>query len=202
MNAIAQHCAQSDRALASAALAAFLLQGAVLAYIDRVPVPHHQTSDTPIVAEIYQMPHERTHLYDAKRPMGSAAQKRLPKPLQETALKAATDPATAATPATTEANQTGSEAVGISSHGPIVAYGPAPVIPEFLRSEALKASVLLEFTVDEQGRSTPHLIASSGNDELDALALRATREWRFSPAMRDNQPVAAQVRLRLKFEVK
>ena len=34
---------------------------------------------------------------------------------------------------------------------------------------------------------------SSGNRHLDRAAMEAVRRWRFSPAMRNGQPVSAQV---------
>jgi protein TonB len=45
------------------------------------------------------------------------------------------------------------------------------------------------------------IIKSSGNDELDSVALDAAKKWRFKPATRDGQPIESRVILHIEFEV-
>jgi TonB family protein len=87
------------------------------------------------------------------------------------------------------------------THGPVAFYAPAPVIPTYLRDQNLKTSVVIEFLITAQGAVTPRLLESSGNDELDAIALKTGSKWQFKPAAKDNVPVDSKTRLRILFEV-
>ena len=89
----------------------------------------------------------------------------------------------------------------IKTHGPIVESSPAPKLPDYLKNQNLKTSVLIEFFVAANGKVTPYLIGSSGNEEVDALALSSARKWIFQPAINDGNAVDAKVRLRINFEV-
>ncbi len=87
------------------------------------------------------------------------------------------------------------------THGPVAFYAPAPVIPAYLRDQNLKTSVVIEFLITAQGAVTPRLLESSGNDELDAIALRTASKWQFKPAAQNNIPIDSKTRLRIIFEV-
>jgi TonB family protein len=87
------------------------------------------------------------------------------------------------------------------THGPVAFYAPAPVIPNYLRDHNLRTSVVIEFLITAQGQVTPRLLDSSGNEELDAIALRTASKWQFKPAAKDNAPVDSKTRLRILFEV-
>ncbi len=87
------------------------------------------------------------------------------------------------------------------THGPVAFYAPSPVIPNYLRDQNLKAFVVIEFLVTAQGTVTPRLLQSSGNDELDAIALKTASQWQFKPAAKDNVPIDSKTRLRILFEV-
>ena len=87
------------------------------------------------------------------------------------------------------------------THGPVAFYAPAPVIPNYLRDQNLKTSVVIEFLITAQAAVTPRLLESSGNDELDAIALKTASKWQFKPAAQDNVPVDSKTRLRILFEV-
>jgi TonB family protein len=88
-----------------------------------------------------------------------------------------------------------------TTHGPVAYYAPEPVIPNYLRDQNLKTSVVIEFLITAQGGVTPRLLDSSGNDELDAIALKTASKWQFKPAAKDNVPVDSKTRLRILFEV-
>jgi TonB family protein len=87
------------------------------------------------------------------------------------------------------------------THGPVAFYAPRPEIPSYLRDQNLKTSVVIEFLITAQGGVTPRLLDSSGNDELDAIALKTASKWEFKPAAKDNVPVDSKTRLRILFEV-
>lgn len=79
---------------------------------------------------------------------------------------------------------------------------PKPAIPDDLRSDAIDKTVVIEFTVGEDGAPMAvKALQSTGNDELDRRALDAARKWRFKPATRDGQPVVGRVRLSIEFQV-
>ena len=67
------------------------------------------------------------------------------------------------------------------THGPVAVFAPAPVIPVYLRDQNLKTSVVIEFLITAQAQVTPRLLDSSGNDELDAIALRTRRSLASCP---------------------
>jgi TonB family protein len=87
------------------------------------------------------------------------------------------------------------------THGPVALYSPSPVIPTYLRDQNLKTSVVIEFLITAQGQVTPRLLESSGNNELDSIALNTVTKWQFKPAAQDNVPVDSKTRLRILFEV-
>jgi|SRR5579884_518406 len=81
-------------------------------------------------------------------------------------------------------------------------YAPQPTIPDDLRSDALDKTFVAEFTVSPDGTPTDIKVSqSTGNDELDRLALEAARKWKFKPATRDGQPIESRVRLHIEFQV-
>ena len=73
-------------------------------------------------------------------------------------------------------------------------FWPAPSYPrDALRRNAggtvrVKVSVAADGSVDRLD-----LAESSGNRHLDRAAMEAVRRWRFQPAIRAGQPVAADV---------
>ena len=79
---------------------------------------------------------------------------------------------------------------------PPVAINPiSPVrYPQALLDQGIEGQVLLRLFVDSAGQVVPdstRIAESSGYPALDSAALVATPELRFSPALRQGQPVAA-----------
>jgi TonB family protein len=87
------------------------------------------------------------------------------------------------------------------THGPVAIFSPAPKIPAYLQEADLHASVVIDFFVAADGTASPRLVGSSGNEELDAIALESVKKWRFHAAEQDHHPLDAKVRLRINFEV-
>ena len=88
-----------------------------------------------------------------------------------------------------------------ATHGPECLSSPAPVIPDYLRNDVLKTSVVIEFLISKEGRVAPTLLSSSDNEELDQIALRTARKWTFKPAEKDGVFVDSKLRLRIEFEI-
>jgi len=87
------------------------------------------------------------------------------------------------------------------THGPVAVFAPPPVIPSYLQNQELKANVVIDFFITSQGSVMPKLVGSSGNDELDAIAVNTAKKWQFRAAEKDHKPVDSKVRLRIVFQV-
>jgi len=88
------------------------------------------------------------------------------------------------------------------THGPVSVFAPQPLIPSYLQDQNFKTSVVIDFFVSALGSVTPKLVGSSGNEELDALALNTAKKWQFRAAEKDHHTIDSKVRLRIIFEVK
>ena len=71
---------------------------------------------------------------------------------------------------------------------------PAPAYPTLSRRQGEEGKVLLMVRVSAQGTAEQVQIKqSSGYSRLDEAALNALRQWRFVPARRGEEPIAASV---------
>ena len=71
---------------------------------------------------------------------------------------------------------------------------PAPAYPALSRRQGEEGKVLLVVRVTAQGHAEQIQIKqSSGHPRLDEAALNALRQWRFVPARRGEEPIAASV---------
>jgi TonB family protein len=150
-----------------------------------------------VEAEIFRAP-EPAHLVEEKKIT-------VPKTTRETTLSKTPAQGKASKSNETsspEENLTESGPAPLANHGPIAVFTPTPVIPEYLRAQELKASAVIDFFVTAQGGVNPQLVGSTGNEELDALAISTASRWQFRPAEREHKPIDAKVRLRIVFEVK
>jgi protein TonB len=81
-------------------------------------------------------------------------------------------------------------------------FSPQPTIPDDLREEALDKTFVAEFTVASDGSPADvKVVQSTGIQELDQIALKTARQWRFRPATKDGEAVEGKVRLRIEFKV-
>jgi TonB family protein len=104
-------------------------------------------------------------------------------------------------PQAEEQNQTSSGPPVPPTHGPLAFFAPAPVIPEYLRDQDLNVSAVIDFFISAQGGVTPKLVGSTGNEELDALAVATAKRWQFRPAEQDHKAIDSKIRLRIVFTV-
>lgn len=79
---------------------------------------------------------------------------------------------------------------------------PAPAYPAASRRNGEEGSVRLRVQVSADGRAmNVEIETSSGHERLDDAALRAVRRWRFVPARRGEEPVAASVIVPIAFRL-
>lgn len=89
-----------------------------------------------------------------------------------------------------------------ADESPSFAGNRPPKYPELARRNRWEGVVLLELTVDEEGRvAHVRVVESSGHPVLDAAAVAAIRQWQGRPARRAGRPVATQERLPVRFRL-
>jgi periplasmic protein TonB len=76
---------------------------------------------------------------------------------------------------------------------------PPPVYPEVLRADNVAGTVVLSVAIDEKGEVTECTVTNSTDKRFETAAVDAVRKWRFSPAKKDNSPVACRVTLPIRF---
>ncbi len=80
---------------------------------------------------------------------------------------------------------------------------PKPAYPPLARKRGQEGTVRVRAHIDEQGKLIDVSVAqSSGHTLLDDAALKTVRRWRFTPAMRDGQPVKGTIVVPIEFSLK
>jgi TonB family protein len=184
-----------------AALAAFLIEASLLMAVGwnghwlAHPKATTEASDQFIEAQIFELPPDAQLVEKTKPPSTAKSEATLSKVAQQgrqSSLEENKVP---------EENQTHGGSELTPTHGPMAVYSPSPHIPSYLQEKELHVSVVIDFFVSALGHATPRLVGSSGNEELDAIAIEAAKKWQFRPAEKDHRPIDAKVRLRILFEV-
>ncbi|MBI2883876.1 MAG: TonB family protein [Candidatus Methylomirabilis oxyfera] len=82
-------------------------------------------------------------------------------------------------------------------------YQARPRYPESARREGIEGTTFLKFEIRADGTVGKALVErSAGHRDLDLAAIEAVKLWRFDPARRGNQPIAAWVTLPVRFELR
>jgi len=88
------------------------------------------------------------------------------------------------------------------STGAVLLKKIAPRYPDKARQKEQEGLVILLATISDTGKIGSLTVArSSGVTSLDQAALKAVRQWKFSPAEKDNQPVSSRVRIPISFRL-
>jgi len=77
----------------------------------------------------------------------------------------------------------------------------APTYPAELRKAKIEGVVTLVFVLDDKGRVEDPRIETASRPEFEKPALEAIRKWRFSPGLKDGQPVRTYIRVPMRFRV-
>ncbi len=75
---------------------------------------------------------------------------------------------------------------------------PATYPPSALR-ERQESSVVLDVTIDAEGRVAEASVAQSGGEIFDTAAVQAVKAWKFTPARRGEEPVVSRIRVPFEF---
>lgn len=73
------------------------------------------------------------------------------------------------------------------------------IYPEEHILDAIEVHVVLIVEVDVDGNVQQARVLTSGSRDFDDAALRAIREWKFTPARREGRPVRSQIRVPFHF---
>jgi len=77
----------------------------------------------------------------------------------------------------------------------------APSFPESARKAGLSGWVEVNFTVTPKGEVTDVSVRNSSPENVfDDAAVKAVKQWRFEPPLRDGQPISQRSMVRLKFD--
>jgi TonB family protein len=66
----------------------------------------------------------------------------------------------------------------------------APAYSHELRASGVEGEVVVKFTISAKGDVLNPVVASTTNRELDGTTIRAVRQWKFAPAMKDGVAVS------------
>ena len=81
---------------------------------------------------------------------------------------------------------------------PVPLTAPQPIYPPIARAYGLRGEVVLEATVDREGRVVSSRVVRS-IPVLDEAAINAIRQWRFHPRMVNGVPVPVLISVRATF---
>lgn len=85
---------------------------------------------------------------------------------------------------------------------PKIIAQPPPIFPPSLIRSGVDGTVIVAFTVDEEGRVRDPEISSSPDRLLNPYALKAVAAWRFIPGARDGRVTSFRLRAPVDFSAK
>jgi protein TonB len=85
---------------------------------------------------------------------------------------------------------------------PEAVFAPRPNYPEAARRARRPGTVVLQATIDREGRVTELEILLGAPLGMTEAALAAVRRWRFRPATLEDRPVAVYYHLTVRFETR
>ncbi len=88
-------------------------------------------------------------------------------------------------------------------HPPILLKQITPNYPEYARRRGIEGFVILQFTININGRViNPSVQQANPPDHFETAALRAIKQWQFSPGRNDNgTPIPCRFQMRIDFKL-
>lgn len=88
------------------------------------------------------------------------------------------------------------------SRDPRVVNWTDPAYPEQARQQGIEGTVILKLTVTAEGSPrNVAIVRSSGHSGLDEAAVAHVKKTKFSPALKDGDPIAMTITFRVKFRL-
>lgn len=84
---------------------------------------------------------------------------------------------------------------------PKVIHRVAPEYPEEARKARIMGKVILKAVIHKSGEITQLEVLQSLRDDLDNNAMKAVRQWRFAPALKDGNPVSVFYHITINFRL-
>jgi periplasmic protein TonB len=192
----------------------------VYALLQFEPVRSALTVDAPIVVRLVSPPSAVEKRVEPPKPLPVKPRVRRPKPVVQppimTAITEAPTPFVAPAPPPrplppVEAPTAASAAAVSAPSAPVIPpsfnadylNNPPPVYPALSRRMGEEGKVVLRVFVNEEGLPAKvELRTPSGFSRLDSVALETVRQWKFVPARRGDQAVAAWVLVPISFSLR
>ena len=95
----------------------------------------------------------------------------------------------------------GSQSGTVNPAVPLLLYKMEPEYPEEARKAKYQGTVALDIEIDSSGRVITLRVTRSAGLGLDEKAMKAVKQWRFRPAMKDGRAVAVQAPVDLSFRL-
>jgi len=81
-----------------------------------------------------------------------------------------------------------------------VIKNPPPIYPLALKQKGISGRVVIEATVDVDGKISKAKVIESSDAVFSQAALKAIRQWAFRPATKNGQPIATKVQVPFAFK--
>jgi TonB family protein len=82
---------------------------------------------------------------------------------------------------------------------PHATYAPNPEYPKKESKARNQGSVVVDLIVDADGLPRDINVSRPLSHDFDEAAINAVKTWKFSPAIRDGKPIAAQIKVEVSF---
>jgi TonB family protein len=84
---------------------------------------------------------------------------------------------------------------------PHATYSPDPKYPKKESKARHRGTVILELVVDADGLPRDVKVSRPLSPEFDEAAIDAVKKWKFSPATKDGNPIASQIKVEVSFHL-
>ncbi len=163
--------------------------------------PRKQPKTKPIAKIVKPKPGLATTRETAS-PMAATSSETKPQPQAPSTIPVAEPQAAATNPASSSQEQSNQAPATLPSLHADYLNNPAPAYPAQSRQLGEQGKVLLRVLVKADGSvEQVNLRKSSGYDRLDSTALETVKQWRFVPAKRADQAIAAWVIVPISFSL-
>lgn len=75
------------------------------------------------------------------------------------------------------------------------------VYPQTAKDQGIQGKVFVKATIDEKGNVLETSILKSVNDDCDKAAMDAIKKTKFTPGIKDNKPVKAEITIPVMFKL-